>query len=50
MSELLTSEEMMLVGGGCSRGLSKAKKKYDEHKNSAGAKAARRREKRCSER
>lgn len=50
MSELLTSEEMMLVGGGCSRGLSRAVREYNKHKNSAGSKAAGRREKRCSER
>ena len=46
MSELLTSEEMMLVGGGCSRGLSRAVREYNKNKN----KTKNHREKRCSER
>ncbi|CAH7241582.1 conserved hypothetical protein [Vibrio chagasii] len=50
MSKILTEEEMMLVGGGCSRGLSRALDRYKENRNSAGAKAARRPERRCSQR
>lgn len=41
---------MMLVGGGCSRALSRAIREYNRSQNSAGAKAAGSREKRCSER
>lgn len=50
MSQLLTVEEMMSVGGGSSRKLAKAIKAYNKHKNSPGAKAARRKEKRCTQR
>lgn len=46
MSKLLTSEEMMLVGGGCSRALSNAIKRYNESRG----KNQGHRERRCSER
>ncbi|MEZ8192817.1 hypothetical protein [Vibrio sp. 1F279] len=33
MSKLLNLEEMMLVGGGCSRGLSRAVREYNKNKD-----------------